>query len=384
VTPDSAPSGAPPSGAPAASASLAELRAAIAAVDEGMLALVARRLQLSRDVGAAKRALGQPVRSFAVEAEVLERFRSGAAARGLDPDLAERLAHELIRATVRLQEDALPAASGAAQRVLIVGGAGKMGRWLAGYFLGRGHRVASCDPAGEVPGCASEPDLAAGVAAADVVLVATPLTPGVQVLERILACRPRGLVADVFSLKSHVIEALKAGAAGGQRVASLHPLFGPGVTTLAGRVIAVLDCGHPGAADDAAALFGDTALTITRLPIEAHDACMQYVLGLSHLVSILFSTTLVRGRRPFGELAAVASTTFYKQARTAAEVARENPQLYHEIQRLNRHSTRLFELVRTSLDVIEAAALDDRPDAFADLLARGRAYFPAELPVELG
>lgn len=114
-------------------------------------------------------------------------------------------------------------------------------------------------------------------------------------------------------------------------MASLHPLFGPEVTTLAGRVIAVLDCGNPGAADDAAALFRDTALTITRLPVEAHDACMQYVLGLSHLVSILFFTTLVRGRRPFDELAAVASTTFYKQAGTAPEVARENPQLYHEI-----------------------------------------------------
>ncbi len=224
----------------------------------------------------------------------------------------------------------------------------------------------------------------AGVAAADVVLVATPLSPGVEVLRRVLEARPRALVADVFSLKSHVIEQLRAGAADGLRVASLHPLFGPEVTTLAGRVIAVLDCGNARAADDAAALFADTALTITRLPVEAHDACMQYVLGLSHLVSILFFTTLVRGGRPFDELAAVASTTFYKQARTAAEVARENPLLYHEIQRLNRHSARLFQLVRRSLDAIEAAALDGRPDAFTDLLARGRAYFPATLPAELG
>ena len=65
-------------------------------------------------------------------------------------------------------------------------------------------------------------------------------------------------------------------------------------------------------------------------------------------------------------------------------MARENPQLYHEIQRLNRHSAQLFKLVRGSLDAIEAAALDSRADAFADLLARGRAYFPATLPVELG
>ncbi len=369
---------------PEPAARLVELRAAIAAADEELLRLVARRLDLSREIGAAKRAAGQPVRSFVTETEVLERFRVGAAALGLDADLAGRLARQLIRATVRLQEEALPVAPGAAQRVLVVGGAGKMGRWLGRYFLGRGHRVSSYDPAGEPSGIMPVPDLLAGVAAADVILVATPLSPGAEVLERILDARPAGLVADVFSLKSHVIESLKAGAARGLRVASLHPLFGPDVTTLAGRVIAVLDCGNARAADEAAALFADTALTITRLPVEAHDPCMQYVLGLSHLVSILFFTTLVRGGRTYDELAALASTTFYKQARTAAEVARESPLLYHEIQRLNRHSPRLFQLVRGCLDAIEAAALDGRPDAFAELLARGRAYFPPSVPVELG
>ena len=362
---------------------LAELRAAIAGVDEDLLRLVARRLALSREVGAAKRAAGQPVRSFATEAEVLARYRDGAAAHGLDPQLAERLAHHLIGATVRLQEEALPAGSAAAQRLLILGGAGKMGRWLAQYFLAKGHRVASFDPAGEVPGCVREPSLAAGLAGADVVIVATPLVPDAQPLRDVLAARPPALVADIFSMKSHVIEDLRGAAAGGLRVASLHPLFGPDVRTLAGRVMVVLDCGNAAAADESAALFRDTALTITRLPVEAHDAYMQYVLGLSHLVSILFFSTLARCGRSFDELATVASTTFYKQARIAAEVARENDRLYYEIQRLNRHSPRLFDLMRKTLDAIASAARADGPDAFVDLIARGRVYFPPSLPAEL-
>ncbi len=363
---------------------LAELRAAIRSVDEELLALVARRLALSADVGAAKRAEGQPVRSFSTEAEVLARYREGATAHGLDPQLGERLAHHLIGATVRLQEEALPAGGAAAQRILIVGGAGKMGRWLAQFFLGKGHRVASLDPAGEVPGCVSETSLGEGLAGADVAIVATPLEPDARPLREALEARPAALIADIFSMKSHVIEDLRAAAARGFNVASLHPLFGPEVRTLSGRVVAVLDCGNAAAADQAAALFRDTALTITRLPIEAHDAFMQYVLGLSHLVSILFFTTLARCGRSFDELATVASTTFYKQARVAAEVARENDRLYYEIQRLNRHSPRLLELMRQSLEAIAAAARAEAPDAFVDLIRRGREYFPATLPAELG
>lgn len=363
---------------------LAELRAAIADLDEELLRLVARRLALSREVGAAKRAAGQPVRSFATEAEVLARYRDGAAAHGLDPQLAERLAHHLIGATVRLQEEALPAGSGEAQRLLVVGGAGKMGRWLAQYFAGKGHRVASFDPAGTVPGCVAAPSLAAGLADADVVIVATPLTPDAQPLRDVLAARPAALIADIFSMKSHVIEDLRSAAASGLRVTSLHPMFGPDVATLAGRVVVVLDCGNGAAADEAAALFRDTALTITRLPVEAHDAYMQYVLGLSHLVSILFFTTLARCGRSFDELATVASTTFYKQARVAAEVARENDRLYFEIQRLNRHSPRLFDLMKRSLEAIASAARAEGPEAFVGLIGRGRAYFPAGFPAELG
>lgn len=363
---------------------LAELRTAIAGVDEDLLKLVARRLALSREVGAAKRAAGQPVRSFATEAEVLARYREGAAAHGVDPELGERLAHHLIGATVRLQEEALPSGGATAQHILIVGGAGKMGRWLAKFFLGKGHRVASLDPAGEVPGCAAESSLATGLAGAEVVIVATPLEPDARPLRDVLAARPAALVADIFSMKSHVIEDLRAAAAQGMNVTSLHPLFGPEVTTLVGRMLAVLDCGSAAAADQAAALFRDTALTITRLPVEAHDAFMQYVLGLSHLVSILFFTTLARCGRSFDELATVASTTFYKQARVAAEVARENDRLYYEIQHLNRHSPRLLDLMRRSLDGIAAAARAERPDAFVDLIQRGRAYFPPTLPADLG
>jgi chorismate mutase/prephenate dehydrogenase len=148
--------------------------------------------------------------------------------------------------------------------------------------------------------------------------------------------------------------------------------------------MAVCDCGNPVATDEAAALFTDTALTITRLPVARHDEFMQYVLGLSHLMAILFFTTLERSGRSFADLSQVASTTFLKEARTAAEVSRESPDLYYEIQRLNRHSGELFTLVKRCLADVERAALADEVGPFAELMRAGRTYFPDTLPAQLG
>jgi len=359
-------------------------RARIAAVDAQLVALVAERLALVRDIGAAKRTGGLPVRSYGTETEVLERLRHVASAHGLDERVADALGEVLIGESVRAQEEAHPRPAVPARRILVVGGAGKMGRWLARFCSVQGHEVATFDPAGPVPGVPSVDDLADGVRSADAVLVATPLAAGAQVLADILALRPLALVADIFSLKSHVVDLLRGAAAGGLRVASLHPLFGPGVRTLSGRVLAVCECGDPAAADAATALWGETALTVTRLPVEHHDRYMMYVLGLSHLSAILFFTTLTRSPHSYAELARLASTTFLKEARTAAEVARENPHLYHEIQHLNHHSAALFAAVRGALAELEAAALDADPQRFVSCMERGRRFFPEAVPLELG
>ena len=222
---------------------LEELRARIAQLDGEILRLVAERLEVVRDVGAFKTAAGLPVRSYPAEDNVLERFRRLGGSLGLDDHLVEGIAAILIGEAVRRQESATLPQLVSVRRILLVGGAGKMGRWLARFLAERGHEIATVDPAAPNADAPGPPDLAAGVAAADVVLIATPLGPGRAVLAEILALRPRALVADIFSLKSHVLDLLEGGARDGLRVASLHPLFGPTARSLGGRVLAVCDCG---------------------------------------------------------------------------------------------------------------------------------------------
>lgn len=365
---------------------LTALRARIAAIDAQVFGLTAERFSVVREIGEAKRAEGIPVRSFAAEAEVVARFRAMASERGIPESFAERLALELIGSSVQLQEEELSAmtrSEAAARRVTVVGGAGKMGRWLAGFFASQGHDVSIYDVSGRVEGIRSERSLGDAVRGAEIVLLATPLGSGRQVLAEVLALEPKGIVADIFSLKSHILDLARGATDQGLRVTSIHPLFGPDVRTLSGRVLAVCDCGNDAAAGEMAACFRETALTVTRLPVERHDEYMQYVLGLSHLVSILFFTTLAESGISFAALESVASTTFHRQTRAAASVAGENPDLYYEIQKRNRHSAELFERVRRSLQQIEAAAHADEREAFAGIMRAGRDYFPPVLPREL-
>lgn len=364
------------------------LRHQIAEIDREILRLAGLRLDLAAEIGAVKRTQGLPVRHYGTEAEVLARYRNEAAVRGVDPEVAGRLAAVLIGAAVRLQEEGLgrredgERSATSPGEICIVGGAGKMGQWFARFFRSQGRQVVVHDPAGgDDEGAAVE---FAAVETAAVVVLATPLALAPSVLREVVAAKPRGLVVDISSLKSHLLDDLRQGVAAGIRVASLHPLFGPGAETLAGRVMAICDCGDPGAADEAAALFRDTALTLTRIPVERHDHYMQFVLGLSHLVSLLFAATLVRSGYGYDELAEMASTTFHKQVRTATQVVHENPRLYHEIQRLNRHSPDLYHLVHESLTALTTAAAEDGAGAFERLVHDARAWFPEVLPTDLG
>ena len=103
---------------------------------------------------------------------------------------------------------------------------------------------------------------------------------------------------------------------------------------------------------------------------------MQYVLGLSHLVNLLFFHTLVRTGIPFARLDRLAGTTFQKQVRTAREVALESAALYYDIQHLNTHSRSLYRRVAASLEDIRRAALARDPQRFHRIMGAGRAYFP--------
>src|SRR5256886_15210617 len=124
----------------AETATLDDLRRRRSVLDRQLLALVAERKAMSEEVARVKRATGRPARDYEREREVILGVRAAASERGVSPALAEQLLRLLIRSSLTTQEQASVIARGAGtgRRALGIGGAGKMGGRVVGFFALQG------------------------------------------------------------------------------------------------------------------------------------------------------------------------------------------------------------------------------------------------------
>jgi chorismate mutase / prephenate dehydrogenase len=203
--------------------------------------------------------------------------------------------------------------------LLLVGGAGGMGRLLARFFRARGYAVLVCDPKRPPRGFRRAGFDAARQA--DVVVVAASLMRSAEALERVLDERPEGLVLDVASVKAPVKGTLERAREAGVAVASVHPMFGPDVRSLRGRDLVVCDCGDARAARRAERLFAGAGLRIVRMTLEEHDAAIARTLGLAHLAGLAAAATLAHDPPPAG----VPASTSFRLLRELIDVILAQP-----------------------------------------------------------
>ena len=357
---------------------LEALRRRIRNLDAALLGLVAERMELAREIGREKLAAGIPLRDFEVEKRVLDRADAASADLGLAPELARAVMGSLIDEACRVQEhDRHAAYSGAAETILVVGGRGRMGRWFARFFDSQGHRVRLLDRTpddGEFPDAAG---LEAGLDGATLALLAVPLEAVGDALAAVVATGYRGTVCDIASLKGHLAADFERARAAGAAVTSIHPMFGPGARTLADRVICLCDCGVPAATAHVAGLFRETAATLVPLSLERHDEIAAYVLGLSHLINLLFARALASSGLSFAEMAAVGSTTFQAQLATTSTVAAESPELYFAIQRLNAVTPAVHAGLARALEELSGWVSAGDLEGFAQAMLGARAWLEA-------
>ncbi|MFM2161428.1 MAG: hypothetical protein RLZZ383_940 [Pseudomonadota bacterium] len=361
---------------PSTADALQTLRDALTAVDADLLALVARRQSLSLSIGREKRRLGLGTRDFSREKLVLDRARAQGQALGLPDGLAERLLLALIEASLSAQEQDRVghAGAGLGRRALVIGGAGKMGRWLSTFLANQGWDVEIADPMGSADGLAYRRSWELGPVDHDLIVVATPLSSTDDVLHGLAARRPPGVVLDVASLKAPLREGLRALQEAGVAVTSIHPMFGPDVNLLSGRHVLIVDLGVPAANALAAGLFHATMAELTTVDIEAHDHLMAWILGLSHAANLAFVNALARSGADVPQLDRISSSTFAAQLGVATRVSHENPALYFEIQALNAHGLKALDALSDAVARLRTQVADHDRDAFIAAMLEGRAY----------
>jgi chorismate mutase-like protein len=377
---------------------LPALRDAIADLDRALLELLRRRMEIAGEVGRVKAERGSPIVVRDVEDQVLERARQHADSCGVSEEVLESLFRAIIRGSVERQHRvgvAMRARRG--ERLLIAGGAGGMGGWFRAFFELAGHRCDLLDPAfaglpsepGRFASLAGVPELASYAA----LLVAVPLARTAEVVEELVARlrqsasrrqprRPRArpapvrrrlpLIVEISSIKAPLGPLLDWARRGSARVIALHPMFGPGKSLYEPLTFVLAAQRAAGIERRQLAPFLSHPYTrLVEVPFPHHDRLMGWLLGLTHLASILFGAALARSGIAPGELQACASTTFLRQAATARSVLSE-ADLYLDIQRLNPFRSEVYGVTREVLAHLEALVEAGDRGGWADALAAAR------------
>lgn len=356
---------------------LQTLRDRLDALDAELLAKAAERLRLVDAIAAVKQARGRELRDFRREREVLAKAEAEARRLGLDPGLARTLLLSLIEHSLARQERSRMRrdGSGGGREALIVGGAGRMGRWFARFLHDLEWRVRIADPAGSPDGFPLADDWREAASASALILYATPIQATAAGLLELVPLAPQAVVVEIASVKAPLVGAIAEARRAGLRLASIHPLFGPGVTTLAGRHVVLIEGAPAEAAALVRSLFASTAAELVEMSLEEHDRLMAEVLVLSHAINIGFAAALAAASESHARLLSISSTTFERQLAVAREVVAENPALYFEIQRLDPHARHARRAFREQLERLERAVESGDAEGFAALMEEGCRWF---------
>ena len=339
-----------------------DLRDKIREIDEELLRLMIERIETAEEIGRLKNDLGLVIRDREVEKMVTERYRKASEGTLLDPVSAEMISRILIQNSVEAQA-ALPKIC-TRKRICVIGGEGKMGKWISKVLSRSGHDVGIIDVGDDIRRASEY----------EVVIISIPISSVRDVLKILDEVCDEQLIFDISSLKTPMLDVLRD-MGSRKKVCSVHPMFGPSARSMYDRNVIICNCGNDNAVREVMELIGGHGENFKEIDVAEHDRYMSYVLGLSHAVNIAFFTTLERSGIPFKDIVGTASTTFRKNIDTNRSVALEDPRLYYEIQHMNGSSSSVWDEFSNSVEDIRDASLDDDAEKFIMLMKKGKKYF---------
>jgi len=224
-------------------------------------------------------------------------------------------------------------------RIAIIGGSGKMGRWFADFLSKEGKEVVITGrnekkllEAGRQLGVEVATNVEA-VKNADAVLLSVSIDSFSEVVQRVSPyTRPGQVIVDITSIKVSPVATMHRHIKKGS-VLGTHPVFGPGAKSIAGQnfVLTPTNGGERTLAEKVRKYLAARGAEVTLMTPREHDEMMAVILGLSHFIAIVSADTLLS----FDKLARMKKVggITYKTLLTLVEsVLSEDPELYASLQ----------------------------------------------------
>ena len=224
------------------------VRARIDEIDQEIILLLKDRYENARLLGRIKRARSIEPRDPKREKVILRKVLRAAVRLGLDPKFTLPIFNEIFNLSVQAQryptENHPTGLEG--KKILVVGGTGGMGRFIAEFASLHGATVKivgrTMDRTRKI---AREMELEAGSISeaieSDIVIVAVPIELVLKTSVELAQFMRKGtLLTDLSSVKTGIANKISAKLPRGTEYVSIHPLFGPGIDHLNGQTLAAV------------------------------------------------------------------------------------------------------------------------------------------------
>ncbi len=353
-------------GQPTVTSPLAELRAGIDQADDELVAVLARRIRLTAEVGALKSRHGLPLYVPEREAQLLAARREKAAAAGVDADLIEDILRRVMRESYSAQGTDFPAAGDCSRAVVVVGGGGALGRCLASFFMRSGYtvRILEKDDWEQAPTLLAD---------AGLVLVAVPIEHTLAVITKLPQLPDDCILADITSIKQAPLKAMLDVHRG--PVLGLHPMFGPDIKSLAKQVVVVCAGRDAQRCQWLVDQFGIWGAVVREELPERHDRAMEMIQAMRHFTSMVYGIFLQRENADLDELMRLSSPIYRLELAMVGRLFAQAPELYADIIMAADGLPALLDQFRGVLDDLLKRVRNHQRDELIEDFNQARDYF---------
>jgi prephenate dehydrogenase len=264
------------------------------------------------------------------------------------------------------------------KKVAVIGGAGRMGLWFTEYFKSNGFQTIVFDirkdeakKIAEKTGASFAPDNKTAVEESDLVILCTPLKHTPQVIHKIAPLMKKGsILAEISSMKSKTVEALRKASEHGIKPLSIHPMFGPSIESLQGTTIVLVPVKNLDFEEKISKTLFSEAKIIIADPNE-HDKSMAAVLSLTYFINLTLGSALLNEN--IIKLKALAGTSFTLQLTLVESIINEEPELITALLFENDLTLNYIEKFRSELTKLET--LIEEKKNIHDTLKKLREHF---------
>lgn len=332
---------------------LSELRANIDELDSELVSILARRAKLTTQVGQIKSQTGMPVYVPERERELIASRRDEAEKAGVSPELTEDLLRRIMRESYHTQNNRYRCINPDIEQVVIIGGAGALGKVFVSLFQKSGYPVAVIEKDDW-----DKTETNTILARADLVVVAVPITLTESVIATLNHLPEACVLADITSVKVKPLHAMLTHHKG--PVVGLHPMFGPDAPGMIKQVVVVCDGRGQSHYQWLVEQMRTWGATIHHSSAEEHDSAMAFIQVMRHFNTFVYGAHLQSEGPDLDTLTVFSSPIYRLELAMVGRLFAQSPQLYADIIFNNPDNFALLRRFHTRFG--EALALLDNHD----------------------